>query len=151
MLPVEFARVSRDGRLTLVLVEGVPVQPTLWAVSKTTTLEEAAADLQAREGCGSSGIGSWPQLHGRSHVSMHDAVIQAWAESKGLEGVVWTSLGPKGPDGKLGLVSHDVRLDYLRTLIASGSEGAAREYIEEAPEQIGTPFREVVGRELGWG
>lgn len=41
---------------------------------------------------------------------MHDPVIKAWAESKDLEGVVWTSLGPKGPDGKLEYVSHDVRL-----------------------------------------
>ena len=151
MLPVEFARVSRDGRLTLVLVEGVPVQPTLWAVSQNTTLEEAAADLQAREGCGSFGIGSWPQMPGRSRVSMHDPVIKAWAESKDLEGVVWTSLGPKGPDGKLGLVSHDVRLDHLTTLNMTGRAGAARKYIENAPAQIETPFRTLVRREFEWG
>ena len=51
MLPVEFARFSSRDRLTLVLVDGAPAQPTLWALSKKSTLEEAAADLQTREGC----------------------------------------------------------------------------------------------------
>jgi hypothetical protein len=151
MLPVEFARVSQDGRLTLVLVDGVPEQLTLWADSKKATLKDAAADLQAREGCGPCGIGSWPRLDHRSRVSTYDELIGSWVESKGLDGAVWTALGPKGPNGEEEVVPEGDRLEYLRGLVASGREAKSREYFEKAPEQIATPFRELVRRELGWG
>ena len=152
MLPVEFARVSRDGRLTLVLVEGLLVQTTLWAVSRKATLEEAAKDLEAREGCTDPrGIGSWPRIPGRSGVDRYDEVIRSWVEAKRLDGAAWTALGPKAPNGKRILVPKEERLEYLRGLVAAGKEGAAMEYIVKAPAQIETPFRELVRRELGWG
>lgn len=50
LLPVEFARFSGRERLTLVLVEGVPLQHTLWTLSRQPTLAAAISDLRAREG-----------------------------------------------------------------------------------------------------
>lgn len=150
-LPVELSRVSEDGRLTLVLTEGVPEQPTLWAVSARDRLEEAAASLEAREGCGPKGIGSWPRLAGRSSIRTYDAVIEAWLEGKGLDGAVWTALGPKDEHRIRRLASENERLEYLRRLEREGRAADAREYIERAPERIRTPFRERVRRELGWG
>lgn len=150
-LPVEFARVSQDGRLTLVLVEGVPLQTTLWAVSRKATLEEAAKDLQAREGSGARGIGTWPRLEHRNRVTTYDGMMEAWVAIKGLDGVAWTALGPTDRDKRPGWMSETERLEYLRGLVAAGKAEAAREYIENAPAQIETPFRELVRRELGWG
>ena len=150
-LPVEFSRVSLDSRLTLVLVEDVPVQTTLWAVNRKATLEEAAKDLQAREGCGARGIGTWPRLEHRSRVTIYDEIVNAWVAPTGLDGVVWTALGPTDRDKRPGWMSETERLEYLKGLVAAGKAEAARKYIECAPAQIETSFRVLVRRELGWG
>jgi hypothetical protein len=65
--------------------------------------------------------------------------------------VVWTALGPTDLEKRPALVSDQERLQYLKGLVASGREAAAKEYIERAPAQIETPFRALVRRELGWG
>jgi hypothetical protein len=51
ILPIEFSRISDDGRLSLVVDErhGVNV-PTCYAHSSLTNLEKAIVDLQQREG-----------------------------------------------------------------------------------------------------
>ena len=150
-LPVEFSRVSEDGRLTLVLTEGVPEQPTLWAVSARDRLEEVEEDLEAREKCDDPrGVACWPRLAGRSGIRRYDDVIRNWLDARNLEGAVWTALGPKDEHRIRRLASEDERLEYLRRL-ERDRRAAAREYIERAPEQIRTPFRDRVRRELGWG
>ncbi len=59
MLPVEFARVSSRDRLTLVIVNGVPLQPTLWTLSRKGIVEEAVRNLAKMEGTADSDIGRW--------------------------------------------------------------------------------------------
>jgi hypothetical protein len=49
-LPIEFARVSQDGRLTLVIVPGFLPQKTLWALSGCKTMTDAKENLRKREG-----------------------------------------------------------------------------------------------------
>ncbi len=58
-LPVEFARVSRDGRLTLVLNPGAVVVETLWCELDYNS-PGAQAALAGREGCAVDAIGLWP-------------------------------------------------------------------------------------------
>lgn len=150
-LPVEFARISSENRLTLVLVEGAPAQQTLWAVSRKATLEEAVEDLRTREGTGPRGVGWWSAEPGHGGEWPYADVIGTWAESRGLSGVVWTALGPTDLEKRPGRMSDAERLQYLRGLVEAGREAAAREYFERAPEQIQTPFRALVRKELGWG
>jgi hypothetical protein len=45
ILPVDFARISSRDWLTLVSVEGVPLQRTLWALWRKRSLAEAVVDL----------------------------------------------------------------------------------------------------------
>jgi hypothetical protein len=151
-LPVEFARVSGRERLTLVLVDGVPLQRTLWALSRKTNLAEAVADLQLREGAAyDTYIGRWSMAQPAYSRGVNIIpAISAWAIKHGLDGVVWTALGPKKPNGENGLASSDERIDYLRGLIARGKEADAQEYIERAPTQIDTPIRRRIREELGW-
>lgn len=78
-------------------------------------------------------------------------MIRSWVASKGLDGAVWTALGPRTPSGERILASETERLEYLRGLGAAGKAAAAKTYIECAPAQIETPFRVLVRRELGWG
>ena len=150
-LPIEFARVSKGDRLTLVLVDGAPLQKTLWAKSRKTTLADAVKDLQAREGTSEQNIGRWAATktmtsHGLGEVP----IISAWATNHTLDGVVWTALGPKRPDGNNGLASNDEYIGYLNSLVANERDQAAREYIENAPVQIDTPMRRRIRETFGW-
>ncbi len=80
-----------------------------------------------------------------------DAVIAAWVEARGLDGAVWRAVPPNLPDRSLGFPSEELRLSFLRGLVATGQAQDAREYFERMPAQIRTPFQQRVWRELGWG
>jgi hypothetical protein len=56
VLPIEFARVSQDNRLTLVIQPGSADQPTYWALSQFSTVSQACENLRAREGSNSADI-----------------------------------------------------------------------------------------------
>jgi hypothetical protein len=151
MLPVEFARVSSRNRLTLVLLDGAPLQQTLWTLSRKATLTEAIRDLAIREGTVAPHIGRWSSSD--THVGSEDrisAIIDLWARERELDAVVWTALGPKKPNGENGLAAEDDLIEYLRNLDKRGEAAAAREYVEKAPSQIKTPLRVRIQREIGW-
>lgn len=59
ILPIEFARISKDGRLTLVITENGTFVPTSYTLSKHETLDEAILNLAVREGSGRRSIGSY--------------------------------------------------------------------------------------------
>jgi hypothetical protein len=96
-LPIEFARQSSDGRITLVIVQGFASVPTLWSVFNTRDLAEARESLRQRERIPRSRardlVSHWHR--GENPISEPDATISAWASAKDLEAAVWTSLKPK--------------------------------------------------------
>lgn len=151
MLPVEFARVSSGNRLTLVLIDTAPLQPTLWAFLRTATLAEAIKSLAEREGTSEANIGHWSQTD--DHTTLQGDIsktVNHWAKEKGIDGVVWTALGPKKPNGEEGLATEDELIEYLRNLLKHRDATAAKEYIETAPSQIQTPLRARIQTEFGW-
>jgi hypothetical protein len=95
-LPVEFARQSGDGRLTLVLVNDWPPSPVLWAELRVKNLAEAVGALAMRENVESkaakTAIGRWPANSGQAYP--HCDAIAAWAKRRTLSGVAWTALKP---------------------------------------------------------
>src|SRR5690348_6923778 len=86
-LPIEFARVSGGGRLTLVIDEHAPAIRVLWSEMSVTSLEGAVAALRKREGTKTSWIGRWSNGVG---IDCIDA-IDEWARSRKFEGVVWSA------------------------------------------------------------
>ena len=56
-LPIEFARISKDKRLTLVLSPNVDRVQVLWAYTDINELEEAIENLRQREGTTKNRIG----------------------------------------------------------------------------------------------
>ncbi len=149
-LPIEFARFSNRNRLTLVLVEGSPLQPTLWATSGCASLEAVRKDLREREGTGVAGTSSCRKRALAPPGPSTLRIVWEWLQGQDCEGAVWTSLGPNRPGNQRGLTSDDERIAWLRGLVASGNAGAAREYFERAPVQIATPLRQRIRDELGW-
>jgi len=147
-LPVEFARTSRDGRLTMVLLEGATEVRTLWTELDYATPEQAQEALAGREGCSVHAIGMWPgkpPQHGAGSES-----IAEWASSRGFDALVWTAVRPKfdGTDGSAPS-SPEAAIAYLRGLNAEVT-AKAREYFERAPAQVQTPTRVAVEVALGW-
>jgi hypothetical protein len=55
-IPVEFARQSDNGRITLVITDAAPEVTVLWATLAAGDIEKAKAELALREGISSRNI-----------------------------------------------------------------------------------------------
>jgi hypothetical protein len=144
-LPLEFARQSKDGRVTLVLTEGAQVSPTLWAQLDVPDISVAVDRLAKRENTNAARIGMWSPQQARTATCSD--VIGSWALERGFEGVVWTALPPRW-DGQNDHVPTLPRvLSYVASLEGEAFDLAA-EYVFKAPEQVQTPFRAALTQEL---
>lgn len=146
-LPIEFARESRDGRLTLVLCEGATLVPSCWALLNVEDVGFAIEALAAREEITSRiahDIGWWSVVDGKARGACSDA-IKAWAQEHQLDDVVWTNL-PCGFKSERGsMPSEDEVLAYLAALDESRLN-LALEYVRKAPAQVRTRYRQAIER-----
>jgi hypothetical protein len=141
-LPIEFARVSRDGRLTLVLTPGADPVQTLWCAVNYNSCEVAQAALAGREGAGVHAIGLWPGPSPRHAIGSPE--IALWGRDRGFDAVIWTALCPRfnGLDG-VGPKSAAAAAAYLAGL-DDAQQARAAEYVRRAPDQVKTGFRAVL-------
>ena len=150
-LPVEFARISDGGRLTLVIADGAPQLPVLWTRLSVQSLDEAVHALAGREGIREKNarysIGFWSP--DRSSRREQTRVIGAWAAAQGIQAVVWTALKPGFPNGRGVVPSCEQALDHLRGLDTK-AVASAEEYVRRTPAQIRTPYRTAIEKEFGW-
>lgn len=139
MLPVEFRRISKDKRLTLVLDDDAAKVRSLWAVMDVSDLCSAREKLKAREGTCACNIGGW-----ETDEQDPDKIkgLSEWAKGRGIDAVVWTALGGT-------TTSYEEAVQHLRGLTRSDLE-RAKEYICKAPAQIDTAFRRRFEVEFGW-
>jgi hypothetical protein len=149
-LPIEFARKSRDGRITLVIAEDTPSIPVLWSTLDVSSLDEARQALAEREDVKQKNfkqsIGAWSPSFATTHAEA--AQVAAWAESMGVMGVVWTALKARFPP-MLGKPSCDQVVQYLAQLTGE-TRTHAETYVRRAPAEIRTPYRAEIERQLGW-
>lgn len=138
-LPVEFARTSRGGEITLVILDDVPAVPVLWSIMEVSTLAAAVENLRIREGnTHRKWIGSWSRDRG-STTPYHE-VVANWARPREFSGVVWTALPPKCGEEVGRIPTLTDILDHISTL-EPVKQDRAREYILKAPPQITTILR----------
>ncbi|HWC37349.1 MAG TPA: hypothetical protein VG476_02415 [Acidimicrobiales bacterium] len=154
-LPVEFARVSRDGRLTLALRDGVGAVQTLWAITSCASLDEARDQLARRERTDATRIGSL-DCHGDGRVESLDAVhrrslprLASWLADRDLEGVVWTGLPSNFEEQTGDSLDEDAAVRYAAQL-SGETRHVAEQYVRRAPAQVRTTIRAGLERELGW-
>lgn len=153
-LPIEFSRVSKDARLTLVLDEGEGAEiVTRFAHSPRTLIEDAINDLAVREGSPKKKIG-YVDITGNRSSAATDAnqtqictIVRAWAEKEKLTGAVWTALRPNFIQGTGKRFTVENAIAYLRALPAS-ARAVALHYIQSAPEEVVTPLRTRVSQEI---
>jgi len=145
-LPVEFARISSDGRLTLVVLPGYPhTSPVLWARScfdlpgraiVNLAERETGAPLRAIHGVTGDGL-----LLGDPDIRIA-ATVWSWMAHRPLEAAVWTGLAPGDRWAELGEAgfSPEAALTYVGGL-RGRPRRRAEEYLRRAPPQIDTPLR----------
>jgi len=146
-LPIEFARVSADRRLTLAVNRGSPLVTVLWTELAVPKLDDAIAALASREGCAPDFIGHWSL----SHASPRDetGVIASWAGARDMDAVVWTALEPGFPERRGIPLSCEEAIGHLAGLRGAERE-RAEEYVRKAPLQTATPYRAEIERRFGW-
>jgi hypothetical protein len=150
MLNIEFSRVSKDGRLTLVVDPGNGEEvKTYFAQSKRNDLGDAIADLRDREGTIRKRIGFIDLINGSdSKTEFPDQVdvftkIQDWCRSQNFDAAVWTALPSQFKDQTKLDFSVDNAITYLKNLPKSARENAL-DYIRNAPQEIVTPVRRKI-------
>jgi hypothetical protein len=158
LLPIEFCRISADGRLTLAIDETFgAVCRSYSAQSALETLDAAIEDLRAREGMPNArAVGFVETASGRQSgvaAERHPdamATIAAWAASNGYDAAIWTALaGNFDEPGKGGEpFSVTAAMLYLDTLKSEDASKFSRAlaYIRQAPPEVETPVREEVSK-----
>lgn len=156
-LPIEFARISQDDRLTLVIQPGSTEQSTYWAFSELTDLEDARQNLKTREKTKSrdihhvlrDGTGEGDAPPGISQK------IAGWAcQHPDIDAVVWTGLQSNWQEKRGRDFTVDDATDFLLALEAARDRARAaydraREYLTHAPAGIDTAVRQAM-RTRGW-
>jgi hypothetical protein len=151
ILPVEFARISKDGRLTLVIHPESTGQRTLWAVAVPEDMNAARESLQEREETSPSLIHSGPadgEFSNGVTKEVRDAISRWLEEHQDFRGCVWTGLTSNWKEKQKSDFSIPRVVQYLQTL---PNADRAREYIENAPLQIQTAARAAIREKLQWG
>ena len=148
-VPVEFARQSDDGRITLVLARTASPVRALWAVLDTTEIKVARKGLRERERIvqknESKHIDSWSA--GQPSPELLPG-LPAWAHSRGVHHVVWTALPPKFGDIEQ-MPTQEQVVQYLGNRTGAQRYNAER-YIRFAPKQIDTAYRRDIEATLQW-
>ena len=161
-LPVEFARESENGRITLVIAEDATPVPVLWcnlSPQKIHNIDFAIFSLALRESTSINNIDFCSPDKNSGHFDV-DVVIKAWAQSHNIEAVVWTALKPGlNPESKFKLDPDIERKrdvvpmleDILKHLqcLPEDARKEAEKYIRKAPPQIQTNYRTEIEEALG--
>lgn len=151
-LPIEFARISQDGRLTLVIFEDTGDVQVLWNTMTIDSINEARENLMAREGSRCIDIIGYCEVendinqYGDKNICER---IRTWAKEKKLDAVIWTNLPSNFKEKQNKELNKENVLEYLNTLPNDKKE-KAKEYIIKTPHQISTAIRDYVEENLGW-
>lgn len=149
-LPVEFARQSNDGRITLVITPDARATRVFSAALEVTSMETACVTLAAREGIPDKfitrSVGHWAAASRSDHPETDG--IGRWAREAGYDGVVWTALKPKFGDAYRTPSCEQV-VGYLGGLSGDARE-RAEDYVCRTPAVIRTAYRNEIEQVLGW-
>jgi hypothetical protein len=151
LLPIEFARQSKDGRLTLVITDTAKPIRTLWALMATDDLPTAKKSLLTREAIPEKKLDTFiASITAREEtVDRIKLTIQSWANNLKLDAVIWTNLPPKFQDTDNRVPTSDETIAYINSLDIN-ARATAEEYIRRTPKQIDTEYRRKFETEFGW-
>ena len=144
-MKLEFARLSDEGWISLVLVPSADRAQCLWAPMTVDCITQAREALAVREGIDPEAIerdvGYWSRESDTGFLQTR--VVGAWATQKELDAVVWNALPPR----QVPTPEHAVTA--LRSLSGEALRHA-EETIRRTHRQIDTPYRRRIEQELSW-
>jgi hypothetical protein len=150
LMPIEFARISMNGTLTLVIKENASIVQVLWTYMKAKSLTEAMKNLQQREGTPHvSNIGYIDLQNTKvsSKLPQLESRIYDWAKDKEIDAVIWTALGVKFKD-KIGIEFNPKNVVGYLNRLSKSKKALAKKYIHNTPKQIRTEYREIMEKEF---
>lgn len=133
-LPVEFSRIATNGRLVLTYTPEADPQPTFYIRSAFNDLEQAIANVAAREGC---------QI---GHINRSDSkksIFGQWLRENDFDHALFCALPVNFEEIRGEKLSGQAAQKYLDTLNEE-QFAIAWEYIVKAPNQIVTPVRKFL-------
>ncbi len=145
-LPIEFSRISDNGRVTLIIDPGTNQVKTLWNVMSLLNLDEAMENLRQREGTIPKNIHH--VTRGLEVTDPVKVIVKDWLLTTDLEAAIWTGLSYSTKTKKK-RPSIDEVITHLQNL-QDKAQIDAQEYIQRAPRQIVTEYRKVIENRLGW-
>lgn len=159
ILPIEFARQSNDGRITLVIIDKdeafekqIAFVRSLWAIMSVDNIDTACKALAEREGIGNKAseqhIGRWERSSTIRDKYLCSDLIEEWAKRVDLDVVIWTAL-PAKFDNSEEIPPIDKLIKYLSDLPYE-KQKHAETYIRKAPQQIDTNYRRQLETKFGW-
>ncbi len=151
-LPIEFARISSDRRLTLVIHAASPKKKTYWAISEFGYLKQACENLRTREETSEENI-HWikanPYECGPKVQKKNETVVQKWMQSQRgkVDAVIWTGLESNWATERKKQFTVKDAVAYLSELEMKEREAKnvlkhAKEYLTNTPSQIQTKVRD---------
>jgi hypothetical protein len=147
VIKVEFSRVSatRNGALTLVIDTTGADTEVSYCLSKRARLRDA---ITSREGTTDENIGFHSLGDGKHNKkdAISYAAIKNWAETKGLDAVIWTALQSNFESVCGRPFSRDAAIAHVQSLEPRG-KAAAGEYVWRAPDFVRTPVRTALEAE----
>jgi len=154
-LPVEFSRISPKRKMGLVLVIDNDLDhdcATSVIQSSRSDLDQAIADLAARERCPENRVGlvskADPAMT-RAKSADVTARVGHWLERSNYDAAIWTDLDANFSEHTGDIFDHARGHSYLRTL-QDASLAEAWRYISYAPEETDTPFRRHLATDEWW-
>jgi hypothetical protein len=154
LLPLEFARQSEAGHITLVISPDSPRVRTYWTILDVPSMEAAKQALGLREyrkadaGWIKRNIG-FVDRAAQTSFGLESETISRWASSLDLAGAVWTNL-PCKFNGKNNVMPTVHQVVAHLVALKGDSRNKAEAYVRNAPAQIETPYRRRIQSKLGW-
>jgi hypothetical protein len=152
-LPIEFCRVSKSHRLTLIIDETFgTLCRTYAATSACSELDEAVENLRLREGMHNATDVGFVKIASQERSPMATArhphaveTIADWALNAGYDAAIWTALDSHFEGRTKEPFSVNAAMRFLENLEQHDSEAFARalDYIRRAPAATQTPVREA--------
>lgn len=149
LIPVEFARQSSNGSLTLVIEPSAKPVRALWALMDDMNLDSATEALRKREGIPKSAIKKIGRWSVQEEAPSDIPDLPMWVTNKGIDSVVWTALGPKFNGNDDQVPTAEDAVVYLSALSGTARDEAER-YVRRAPVQIDTHYRRRFEAVFGW-
>lgn len=171
-LPIEFARISRHGRLTLVIHEESAEVQTYWARSRCKTLDAAIENLREREGTpkkrlihcllSSGKVYEGDGIRRKVPNKICEKISNWLVQKQELDAAIWTGLSSNWKEKRHrpfnieDAVLYTKGLEEAVNLTADELQKAeivldsASEYVRNTPAQVQTAVRKRLSAQRKW-